>query len=258
MLQNTMELVQSTFLVFAALLVVINPQKVPPGVNPTTYQQPPPPPPQQQQQYQPPPPPPPSYQQQPIQSAVPLEHHQERHHHDHHSSHGQPQLLNTANLAEEREHMQEHLNVNIDTSKMSEQELQFHYFKMHDADNNNKLDGCELIKSLIHWHEEHSPEEPFSNNDEEIMELIDQIMTEADLNFDGYIDWIEFNNLNSNSTKDYDLENDENISEEITEGSGDKMFHGDNTNHIVENAVEESEGKVENHEGKENIDVQLV
>lgn len=40
----------------------------------------------------------------------------------------------------------------IDTSKMSEQELQFHYFKMHDADNNNKLDGNELIKSLIHWH----------------------------------------------------------------------------------------------------------
>lgn len=49
-------------------------------------------------------------------------------------------------------HMQEHLNANIDTSKMTEQELQFHYFKMHDADNNNKLDGCELIKSLIHWH----------------------------------------------------------------------------------------------------------
>ncbi len=35
---------------------------------------------------------------------------------------------------------------------MSEQELQFHYFKMHDSDNNNKLDGCELVKSLIHWH----------------------------------------------------------------------------------------------------------
>lgn len=40
----------------------------------------------------------------------------------------------------------------LDTSQMSEQELQFHYFKMHDADNNNKLDGCELVKSLIHWH----------------------------------------------------------------------------------------------------------
>lgn len=44
------------------------------------------------------------------------------------------------------------MEVPIDTSKMTEQELQFHYFKMHDADNNNKLDGCELIKSLIHWH----------------------------------------------------------------------------------------------------------
>lgn len=44
------------------------------------------------------------------------------------------------------------MEVPIDTSKMTDQELQFHYFKMHDADNNNKLDGNELIKSLIHWH----------------------------------------------------------------------------------------------------------
>lgn len=49
-------------------------------------------------------------------------------------------------------HIGEHVGVPVDTSKMSEQELQFHYFKMHDADNNNKLDGCELVKSLIHWH----------------------------------------------------------------------------------------------------------
>ncbi len=46
------------------------------------------------------------------------------------------------------------MEVPIDTSNMSEQELQFHYFKMHDADGNNKLDGCELVKSLIHWHGE--------------------------------------------------------------------------------------------------------
>lgn len=52
----------------------------------------------------------------------------------------------------EKEHIAEHMDVPIDTSKMTDQELQFHYFKMHDADNNNKLDGCELIKSLIHWH----------------------------------------------------------------------------------------------------------
>lgn len=39
-----------------------------------------------------------------------------------------------------------------DMSKLSEEELQFHYFKMHDNDDNNMLDGSELIKSLIHWH----------------------------------------------------------------------------------------------------------
>ena len=31
------------------------------------------------------------------------------------------------------------MDVPIDTSNMSEQELQFHYFKMHDSDGNNKL-----------------------------------------------------------------------------------------------------------------------
>lgn len=49
-------------------------------------------------------------------------------------------------------HIKEHMDVPIDTSKMTEQELQFHYFTMHDSDKNNKLDGSELIKSLIHWH----------------------------------------------------------------------------------------------------------
>ena len=54
--------------------------------------------------------------------------------------------------------MQEHME-HIDTSKMTEQELQFHYFKMHDTDGNNKLDGLELVKSLIHRHDEanHDP-----------------------------------------------------------------------------------------------------
>ena len=51
-------------------------------------------------------------------------------------------------------HIKEHLGAPIDTSKMSEEELQFHYFKMHDADGNNKLDGLELVASLQHWHGE--------------------------------------------------------------------------------------------------------
>ena len=44
--------------------------------------------------------------------------------------------------------MKEHMDVPIDTSNMSEQELQFHYFKMHDSDGNNKL-GKSKSFSLI-------------------------------------------------------------------------------------------------------------
>lgn len=36
---------------------------------------------------------------------------------------------------------------------MTEEELEFHYFKMHDYDNNNKLDGVEIGKALTHFHD---------------------------------------------------------------------------------------------------------
>ncbi|VVC99455.1 unnamed protein product [Leptidea sinapis] len=182
-------------------------QKVAPGVPPQNYQnyqQPPPPPApiqqqQQQQQYQPPPP---QFQQQqqqvPVQQQqVPVQQinvQQQRHGHD-------AQILNAANIAQERDHIQEHMDVPIDTSKMTDQELQFHYFKMHDADNNNKLDGCELIKSLIHWHEQGHTDAPQQGQppvgekifkDEELINLIDPILNMDDHNRDGYIDYPEF------------------------------------------------------------------
>ncbi|XP_073966696.1 multiple coagulation factor deficiency protein 2 homolog isoform X1 [Choristoneura fumiferana] len=193
-------------------------QKVAPGVPPQNYQQPgyqqapPPPPPQQQQyqqqqyqqqppqqqQYQQPPPPP---QQQYQQPPPPQQQQVNVQQHGGHGHHGDPQLLNPANIAHERDHIQEHMDVPIDTSKMSEQELQFHYFKMHDADNNNKLDGCELIKSLIHWHEQ-GHKQPTQEGappvgekifaDDELVNLIDPILNMDDHNRDGYIDYPEF------------------------------------------------------------------
>ncbi|CAG7785439.1 unnamed protein product, partial [Allacma fusca] len=118
--------------------------------------------------------------------------------HGHHAPHGQ--LLDASNVAQERQHIQEHMDVPIDTSQMSEQELQFHYFKMHDSDNNNKLDGCELVKSLIHWHDQanHDPHagvpipEAKVFNDEELSNMIDPILKNDDKNKDGFIDYGEF------------------------------------------------------------------
>lgn len=84
---------------------------------------------------------------------------------------------------------------------MSEQELQFHYFKMHDSDHNNMLDGCELIKSLIHWHEKGTKEDAHQHegghqdkifSDEELIALIDPILEMDDTGRDGYIDYPEF------------------------------------------------------------------
>ncbi|XP_047039855.1 multiple coagulation factor deficiency protein 2 homolog isoform X4 [Helicoverpa zea] len=186
-------------------------QKVAPGVPPQNYQNyqqpPPPPPPQQQQyqqqqqqqfqppppqqqQYQPPPPPPQQQQQQFQQQQPPQQQFQQQQQHGH-AHHGDPQLLNPANIAQERDHIQEHMEVPIDTSKMSEQELQFHYFKMHDADNNNKLDGCELIKSLIHWHEMDKAS-TIKYKDEDLIEMVEGALKQTDKNNDGYIEYSEF------------------------------------------------------------------
>ena len=149
-------------------------QRVPPGVNPGQYQQNSLPPPQQQfqgghqqQQFQQPPhqqfhgqPPQQQFQEQP-----PPQQQQFTQPPTQQLFHGQPpqqqqpqqqpdqhQVFHK-DVTKEKEHMAEHMDVPIDTSNMSEQELQFHYFKMNDADGDNKIDGCELVKSFIHWHD---------------------------------------------------------------------------------------------------------
>ena len=51
-------------------------------------------------------------------------------------------------------HVKEHLKEMVDKPKdqMTEEELEFHYFKLHDYDNNNKLDGVEIVKAITHFH----------------------------------------------------------------------------------------------------------
>ncbi|XP_064550798.1 putative cyclin-dependent serine/threonine-protein kinase DDB_G0272797/DDB_G0274007 isoform X2 [Drosophila montana] len=173
------------------------------------YQQVPVPQQQQQQQQQ-------IHQQQQMQQPV-QQHPQQVPNHQqqaggHH--HGQPQqVLNTGNIQQERAHIQEHMQVPIDTSKMSEAELQFHYFKMHDSDNNNKLDGCELIKSLIHWHVE-DPKKAAEGTDEPehktgavytdkaLEETIDYVLKSMDLNNDGFVDYAEYRKTEATIGKD--------------------------------------------------------
>ncbi|CAG0916145.1 unnamed protein product [Notodromas monacha] len=119
------------------------------------------------------------------------------------------------------QHIEHHMDVPKDPSEMTEQasilaplssllmtfcydrcELQQYYFKIHDSDRNRKLDGIELIQSLIH---RHAPEnkEPLKNKSENYFEqgvfpdkalakAVDRVLRQHDKNNDGYIDYPEF------------------------------------------------------------------
>ncbi|KAF5900196.1 multiple coagulation factor deficiency protein 2, partial [Clarias magur] len=60
------------------------------------------------------------------------------------------------NMVQDKDHIMEHLDGVIDKpeSDMTPQELQLHYFKMHDYDGNNLLDGLELATAITHVHKE--------------------------------------------------------------------------------------------------------
>lgn len=50
------------------------------------------------------------------------------------------------------------------TANMTPEQLQFHYFNMHDLDKNGKLDGVELIKAITHFHAENPGPQHTQNN----------------------------------------------------------------------------------------------
>ncbi|XP_037260928.1 multiple coagulation factor deficiency protein 2 [Falco rusticolus] len=98
------------------------------------------------------------------------------------------------NLVQDKDHIMEHLEGVIEKpeSEMSPQELQLHYFKMHDYDGNNLLDGLELATAISHVHKEEGGEHTQAMKEEELISLIDDVLRDDDKNNDGYIDYAEF------------------------------------------------------------------
>ncbi|XP_018431794.1 PREDICTED: multiple coagulation factor deficiency protein 2 [Nanorana parkeri] len=98
------------------------------------------------------------------------------------------------NVIQDKDHIMEHLEgvVNKPESEMSPQELQLHYFKMHDYDGNNLLDGLELATAISHVHKSGSAEHAQAIDEQELITLIDDVLKDDDLNNDGYIDYAEF------------------------------------------------------------------
>ncbi|XP_076765401.1 multiple coagulation factor deficiency protein 2 homolog [Xylocopa sonorina] len=97
-------------------------------------------------------------------------------------------LQDTTHLKEDIGSMAEHL----DFSNMTEQEIEFHYFKVHDIDNNAKLDGLEILYALQHtFHESMKPKEQ-EDDLPWIIELVDRVLIEDDLDQDGYLEYTEY------------------------------------------------------------------
>ncbi|KAL2083786.1 hypothetical protein ACEWY4_021559 [Coilia grayii] len=98
------------------------------------------------------------------------------------------------NMVQDKDHIMEHLEGVIDKpeSDMSPQELQLHYFKMHDYDGNNLLDGLELATAITHVHKEEQGAESQPMKEEDLITLIDDVLRDDDKNNDGYIDYAEF------------------------------------------------------------------
>ncbi|GAB1601246.1 nuclear transcription factor Y subunit beta isoform X1 [Argonauta hians] len=101
------------------------------------------------------------------------------------------------NLENEREHIAEHLKdySNKPVDQMTEEEIEFHYFKLHDYDDNNKLDGNEITSAITHFQREDNAETNAparSMTNDEITDIVDMVLKEDDLNNDGYIEYSEF------------------------------------------------------------------
>jgi len=110
-------------------------------------------------------------------------------------SHGEKKSALDGKHVHDVEHIKEHLkedNPQVKTDNLSEADMQFHYFKAHDSDNDDKLDGIELANAMAHYHDEDAGEKPEDYTEHELASMVDQILDEDDLNKDGYIDYPEF------------------------------------------------------------------
>ena len=88
-----------------------------------------------------------------------------------------------------KEHLKEGAEINLD--EMSDEELHFYYFILHDYDQNKKLDGLEILYA-INDHPNGTDEYPAYHTEEEGAEMVDKVLRRMDQNSDGYIDYPEY------------------------------------------------------------------
>ena len=80
----------------------------------------------------------------------------------------------------------------------------FYFFKLHDFDNNQKLDGLELMAALTDYHKDEGEKGQFKEGGETFLEneaetIVDELLLKHDKNEDGFIDFFEVMNRDAMS-----------------------------------------------------------
>eukprot|EP00794_Sanderia_malayensis_P016814 gene16814-18510_t len=95
-----------------------------------------------------------------------------------------------------KEHLKEEYGFNDEQAEkyLQQYDAQTQFFLMHDYDNNTKLDGLELLKSMSHHHDEDESTEGKDETDQTdtLVEFVDMVMKDQDVNDDGFIDYPEY------------------------------------------------------------------
>ncbi|XP_003695118.2 multiple coagulation factor deficiency protein 2 homolog isoform X1 [Apis florea] len=128
--------------------------------------------------------------------------------HHHYAPQKDVKITQDTELLQDATHLKEDIGSmadQLDFSNMTEQEIEFHYFKVHDIDNNAKLDGLEILYAIQHtFHENRLANAERENSNENtktvdyeddlpwIVELVDRVLREDDVDHDGYVGYIEY------------------------------------------------------------------
>ncbi|KAI2801072.1 hypothetical protein BLOT_011646 [Blomia tropicalis] len=112
---------------------------------------------------------------------------------------GQEHFLEHQDIGHIKQDIKDQYHVEVD-EKMSEEDIDFYNFKMHDYDQNLLLDGLELLIAFQHDHEANSKDHAETNqaqvNWNEKFEkdslIIDTVLKAYDLNDDGLISFEEY------------------------------------------------------------------
>ncbi|XP_017878795.1 multiple coagulation factor deficiency protein 2 homolog isoform X2 [Ceratina calcarata] len=118
--------------------------------------------------------------------------------HHHYSPQKDVKITQDSELLHDATHLKEDIGPmaeQMDFSNMTVEEIEFHYFKIHDIDNNAKLDGLEILYALQHsFHDDENLKAKLNYEDDfpMIVGLVDTVLTIDDLDHDGYLGYDEY------------------------------------------------------------------